>query len=170
MRFNCLKSVIFLGILFFCFHTANAQLTPLDSCKVNFITAWKKLEASRDSNRVLSKDNKKLSDMDSASQMQVKELTLANEDAENQIQQFKNREAKIEIPPLISWDGFYICGISYYTFDPSNITNQFIKVLRWAISGEFNFKVLDKLKLVLEPMIPIGDKFRIQAKAGWRLF
>jgi hypothetical protein len=169
MKFTGLKSVIFLVIFFIGFDNAYSQ-TSLDSCKTNFILAWKKLEASRDSNRVLLKDNKTLSDMDSANRMQIKSLTLANEKADEQLDLFKKREAKMEIPPLVSWDGFYLCGISYYIFDPGNISNQFIKVLKWALSGEFNFKILDKLKLVLEPMLPIGDKFRIQAKVGWRLF
>jgi len=100
----------------------------------------------------------------------IKELKLKNDNKDNEINLFKEREANTVIPPLIKWDGFYLNGITYYTFDPSNISNQFIKTLRWALSGEFIFKILDKLKLVLEPMLPIGDKFRIQAKAGWRLF
>jgi hypothetical protein len=143
---------------------------PLTDCKRNFNISWEKIHKLRDSVENANKQLVKYDSLSKVNDIEIKQLKLINSNQENQIQLFKDREAKVEIPPLISWDGFYLCGISYYTFDPGNISNQFIKTLRWAISGEFNFKILDKLKLVLEPMIPIGDKFRIQAKAGWRLF
>ena len=142
----------------------------VDSCKQNFVIAWKKLEASRDSNKVLNSATNKLLRADSADQKTIKYMTNQINELDSEIELFKIREVKNDVSSFITWDGFYLNFIPAYIFDPAYVSNQIVKTLKYAISCEFTFKVIDKFKLAIEPILPIGDKFRIQGKIGYKLF
>lgn len=144
--------------------------TALDSCEENFNIAWEKLHASRDTNKIL---NKALAVSDSIEKKQ-KEMIVKSDTSivylQGQLKLYQDAEKKNQEISFISWDGFYINGMTYYVFDPATISNQIVKTLRYAISGEFTFKVMGLLKFSLESVLPIGDKFRVNAKVGYKLF
>lgn len=127
------------------------------------------LIGSRDSVGIYKKivviDDKIINAQDSI----IKRDSIINSNNETAIERLKN-DMVPPIPPLIKWDGFYTNFIIGYQFNPNFVALPMIKVLKYAISGEFVFKIIDKLKITLEPVLPIGDKFGIYGKIGWRLF
>lgn len=134
-----------------------------------FNYTYEMMVGSRDSVKILLDANNKLLRVDSADQKSLKYFTAQINDLDSEIDMFKNSEVKKE-SPFLSWDGFYINFIPAYVLNPAYISNQVVKTLKYAISADFTFKVLDKFKLAIEPILPIGDKFRIQGKIGYRLF
>jgi len=69
---------------------------------------------------------------------------------DEQIELFKQREARLEIPPVLKWRGFFP-GVSFeYRFDSEVITQQtIIAGLKYDLTGSFKIEALGRLDLTV---------------------
>lgn len=91
---------------------------------------------------------------------------------DEQIELFKQREARLEIPPVLKWRGFFP-GISFeYRFDSEVITQQtIIAGLKYDLAGSFKVEALGRLDLTGQVVIPLRkESFGLKVFVEYRAF
>lgn len=91
---------------------------------------------------------------------------------DGQIELFKQREARLEIPPVLRWRGFFP-GISVaYRFDSEVITQQtVIAGLRYDLTGSFKVEALGKFDMTGQIFIPLRkESFGLKVFVEYKLF
>jgi len=137
-----------------------------------FFYTSKKLDQARDSIEIMKKiaykqdsiinNDKKIIAGDS--------LEMLNKDAALEI--LKGEVARVELPPVIEWKGFYP-GLSVaYPFNDSVLTKQTVfDGLKYDLTAAFKFSVIGRLDIAGIVGIPLRkEKFYIKLQTDWRVF
>lgn len=164
-----MRSLIMIALLSWSLVTSVFSVKSQNVPDSVFEYTFEQLKASRDSNTIIKKELVNDDTIITAQGRIIKRDSITNSNNETAIERLKNDMVQPDTR-LFKWDGFYANFITGYQFNPEFVAMPIIKVLKYAISGEFVFKIIDKLKITLEPVLPIGDKFGIYGKIGWRLF
>lgn len=143
------------GVVTAYLHDMN-ELDYLDSVKIEY-------------ERQLKDDKGEISALDSSKKEVYGQLNRCIESNKGKDALIKQLMEPVKLP-FIVWDGFYLNIGTAYSFDIQTIQNQILKTLKYFISVDFAFKVLDRFRLAIEPILPIGDKFKLQAKVGYKIF
>lgn len=91
---------------------------------------------------------------------------------DEQIELFKQREAKVELVPALRWDGFHLGLTGAYAFDDAVITQQtVIAGMKFDITATARVVILGKLTGMLQAGVPVrSEKFYLKFGAEWRVF
>lgn len=75
-----------------------------------------------------------------------------------------------ESSSVLQFEGFWSHLVGTYGLTRDNILKPFWSAVEWGISTEVGFRVLNTVRLAVEPIYFIGSQFKIQAKLGYKIF
>lgn len=146
-----------------CLDSVEVKQVRKDYAKLEYLedqeSIWKKLDSTREI-RAIEREEK------------IYSLERSLLDAEGQIELFKQREARLEIPPVLRWRGFFPGVSAEYRFENEVITQQtVIAGLRYDLTGAFKLEMVGRIDLTGVIVIPLrSEKFGLKVWAEYRLF
>lgn len=137
-----------------------------------FFYTSKKLDEARDSIRIMNQIKARQDIIIGNYKKVVITDSVQLHNCEQQVEILKIEATKIDMPPLITFRGFYT-GVSVnYRFDSEIITQQtIIAGLKYDLTGSFKFEAIGRIDLTGQVYIPLRkESFGIKVNAEYKLF